>query len=95
MTETHIGSFLVVCGCKDIPEYVNGGIGLNGNTGLHALFVDKPEQLPRACRTSGLVRRIRTRSRAHSSLVVEAVKIATSFFEFPDPFMRLMGLSAH
>lgn len=91
---THIRTLLLVCRRKDIPEHINGCIGLNGNTGLHALLVDKPEQLARACRTGSLVGRFSARRRVHSSLVVKAIKIATGFLEFPDPFMRLM-VSAH
>jgi hypothetical protein len=72
--EAYIRSFLLILVFKDIPQDVDGGIGLDGNARLHALVVDIADEFLRARRTSGLfVFRGRSGDGGDGGLVVETV----------------------
>ena len=92
---THVRPFFYIFSCQNIPEHIDRGIGFNGNAGLHALIVDKPKQFSWTCRLGCGISRVGTGDGVDGRFVVEAVEIASGFLEIPDPFMRLMGLSAH
>lgn len=91
---THVRAILLILSGQNIPQHIDGGIGLNGNTGLHAFVVDKPDQLAGARGPGGGVCGLGAGGGVDGGLVVEAVQIATGLLEFPYPFMRL-GMDAH
>lgn len=87
---THVWSFGGVFALNNIPQHIDGGIGLNGDTSLHTLLVDITNQLL-GTGTSGsfFIGRIGRGDGGNSRLIVETVKIATGLLKLSDPFMRL------
>ena len=51
--------------------------------------MDKTDKFTRARRTGGLVGGLSARDGVDGCFIVEAIKIASGFLEFPNPFMRL------
>ena len=88
---THIWSFLFIFSCQDIPEHINRRIRLNGNASLHALLMNKSQQLPWTCWLGCGISWVGASNRVDSCFIVEAVEITSSFLEIPDPFMWLMN----
>lgn len=89
---THVGSLSGVLALDNIPEHVHGGVGLDRDTSLHTLLVDVLDQLLGARASSGfLIGGIGRGNGGDSSLVVEAVQIATGLLELTDPFVWLQS----
>jgi hypothetical protein len=87
---THVWSFRGVLALNNIPQHIDGGIGLNRDTSLHTLLVDIADQLLGTGASGRLfICRIGRRDGGNRSLVVEAVEIATGLLKLHDPFMRL------
>lgn len=87
---THVWSFGWVLALNNIPQHIDGGIRLNGDTRLHTLLVDITNQLLGASPSgSFFIGRFGRGDRGNSRLIVEAVKIATGLLKLSDPFMRL------
>lgn len=87
---THVWSFHGILALDNIPENIDGGIGFNSNTRLHALLVNVADQLLGTGTSGGIfIGGIGRSDRGNSSLVVEAVKVATGLLKFADPFVRL------
>lgn len=87
---THVWSFGGVLALNNVPQHIDGGIGLNSDTSLHTLLVDIANQLLGASPSgSFFIRRIGRGDGRNSRLIVEAVKIATGLLKLDDPFMRL------
>lgn len=90
--ETHLWSLTQIRAVEDIPENINGGIGLDGDTGLHALLVDIFDQFARRCAGGGgFVGGIGCGDGGDGSFVVEAVKVTAGLLELVDPFVRLLN----
>lgn len=88
--ETHIWPLRQIRAIEDVPQYIDRGIRLNCDTGLHAFVVDILDQLPRTGTVRcGFVGGIGRSDGGDGRLVVEAVQIAAGFLEFVDPFVRL------
>jgi hypothetical protein len=87
---TYVRSFGGFLALNNIPQHIDGGIGLDRDTSLHTFLVDITNQLLGAG-TSGsfFIGRISRGDGGNSRLIVEAVKIATGLLKLPDPFMRL------
>lgn len=89
---THIRTLLLVLIRQDIPEHVDGGIGLDGNSSLHALLVDIADQvLGAGLGGCGVVGGTGGGGGGNGGFVVEAVKITAGVFEVLDPFVGLYG----
>jgi hypothetical protein len=88
---THVWSLVHIGAIEDIPENINGSIGLDGDTGLHALLVDVLDQFARrSAGGGGFVGGIGRGDGGDGGFVVEAVEIAASLLELVDPFVRLL-----
>lgn len=87
---THIWPLDLLLAFEDLPQHVNGRIGLDGDPGVHALLVDVPDEFARAgLARGGVVGGLGRGGGGHGRFVVEAVEVATGGLEFLDPFLRL------
>lgn len=87
---THVWSFRGVLALNNIPQHIDGGIGLNSNTSLHTLLMNIANQLLGASASgSFFIGGIGRRDGGNSSLIVETVEIATGLLKLADPFMGL------
>lgn len=87
----HVWSLIELGAIENVPQHVDWSVGLNGDTGLHAFFVDILDQLARAgARGGGLVSGIGRGDGRNGGLVVEAVEVTAGLFELVDPFVRLL-----
>lgn len=87
---TYVGALRDLRALDDVPQHVDGGVGLDGDTGLHALLVDIADQLAGAGAVGGcLVGGIGRGDGGDGCFVVEAVQVAAGLAELADPFVRL------
>lgn len=87
---THIGALVKVLTIENIPKHIDGCIRFNSNTSLHTLFMNIFDQFPRTGTGSrSFIGRIGRGDGGNGSFIVKAIKIATSFLELVNPFMRL------
>lgn len=85
---TYVGSLVLVGILQNLPEYINGSLGLNGNAGEQPLVVDVLDQGLGVGLLVGLVFGVLGVAR-EGGLVVEAVEIAAGLLELLDPFLGL------
>jgi hypothetical protein len=89
---TYIWDFVCGLAVQDVVEDIDGGTGLESNTGSEALVVDVLDEflgaslLVRGCR--GLF----GGSRADSGFIVEAVEVTAGVLELLYPFLGLLAL---
>lgn len=87
---THIRPLNLLLALEDLPQHVNGRIGLNGDSGMHALLVNIPDEFARASLArGGVVGGLCRGGGGHGGFVVEAVEVATGGLELLDPFLGL------
>lgn len=87
-TATYIGPLRLHRVLEDLPQHIDGSVGLDGDAGQYATAVDILDQLLGACLFLGRLLGALSSS-GEGGFVVEAVEVAASALELLDPFLRL------